>query len=156
MSTYVTVDEAKGQLSIDAGLDIHNDRIELLIGAAEDWAENYTQRELGELMVLDSPSDDSQHPLPDPVDPIKNWPDRFPRPSYLDCPISEWMPADFRHYWAHVGPVELGTAKPLRRDVKAAILLKVESLFDRNTDNWQLLEKTAMTMLDPYRIGLGV
>jgi hypothetical protein len=158
MSTYVTLSEARAQVSVDAGLTMYDERIELLVGAAEDWAENYTQRSLAELMTLDSPADESQTPLPEPVDPIQNWPDCFPRPDYLSLQIVDWVPDNFRHYWAHVapGPVELGTAKPLRRDVKAAILLKFETLFDRNVDNTELLEKAAMAMLDKYRIGLGV
>lgn len=156
MNTYVTLDEAKGQLSIDVGLTEYDSRISALIGAAEDWAENYTQRSLAELMLLDSPSDDQQVALPDPVDPIHNWPEKFPRPDYLQLQIVDWLPEHYRHYWAHVGPVEFGTEKPLRRDVKNAILMYMETLFDRNTENFLMLQQCAQRMLDPYRIGLGV
>lgn len=155
---YVSLADAKDHLGVDEGLQIHDRRISLCIGGAEDWAENYTNRSLGELMLLDSPADDKQVPLPNPVDPIANWPSQYPRPLYLDSPVSDWMPENFRHYWAHCQPTisARDDSKPLRRDIYSALLLYMETLFDRNTDNFAILQLRATQMLDPYRIGQGV
>jgi len=157
LGTYVTLADAKAQLSIDDGLTIHDTRIKKLIGAAEDWAENFTQRSLAELMELDSPRDSDQTPAPDPVDspnpPPWNCP--LPRPEWLDWPQSIWTTQHWQTYWAN-NPIHQDQARPLRRDVYAAILLYMESLFDRNTDNFELLETRAEALLWPYRIALGV
>lgn len=152
---YISLTEAKDQLSIDDGLTIHDARIERLIGAAIDWAENFCGRSLGELMELDSPSDASAVPLPEPVD----------SPSFVIAPADAgvvgvqgwayWDEKTWRDYWKN-NPILANDAKPLRRDVKEAILMKIEQMFDRNTDNWQLLESTTESMLFPYRIGMGV
>ena len=155
---YISLTEAKEQLSIDDGLTIHDARIERLIGAAIDWAENFCGRSLGELMELNSPADDSAVPLPEPVD----------SPTFVTPPVAGgvigvqgfndwayWDEKTWRDYWKN-NPILANDAKPLRRDVKEAILMKIEQMFDRNTDNWQLLESTTESMLFPYRIGMGV
>lgn len=151
---YISLADAKGQLSIDEGLTIHDDRIEFLIGSAIDWAENFTCRSLGELLELDSPADSSAVPLPDPKDSPS-----FARGNFGPVISAEdwqgWNADTWRDFWAK-NPVLQNDAKPLRRDVKAAVLLKLELLFDRNTDNWELIEETAEQMLTPYRIGMGV
>lgn len=155
--TYVTLEDAKEQLSIDAGLTIHDTRIVKLIGAAEDWAENFTQRSLAELMELDSPRDSDQTAAPDPVDSpkIPPWNSQLPPPDWLTLPQAIWSTQQWQMYWAN-NPIHQDQAKPLRRDVYAAILLYMESLFDRNTDNFELLETRAQALLFPYRIALGV
>jgi hypothetical protein len=155
--TYITLTEAKEQLSIDDGLTTHDARIELLIGAAIDWAENYTQRSLGELLELNSPADAGATPLPDPKDsPSWSKPETWPGPGVIGVEGWEgWDEKTWRNYWMN-NPILRDDAKPLRRDVRAAILLKIELLFDRNVDNWKLIEDTAEQMLFPYRIGMGV
>lgn len=157
LGTYVTLEDAKEQLSIDESLTIHDVRIKKLIGAAEDWAENFTQRSLGELMELDSPRDSDQTALPDPVDsPHKPpWNCALPEPDWLGWPQSTWTVQHWQMYWAN-NPIHKDQSKPLRRDVYAGILLYMESLFDRNTDNFVLLQKRAEDLLWPYRIALGV
>jgi hypothetical protein len=150
MSDYISLQAAKDQLSIDAGLTIHDARIELLIGASIDWAENYTQRSLGELLQPLSPADAIATPLPDPVDspPAQS---AFVEPgdqNYLwDYPTTSPSPPN---------PNSIDQSSPLRRDIQTAILLHVELLFDRNVDNWELIQKTAEALLDPYRTGMGV
>lgn len=155
---YISLAEAKGQLSIDADLTIHDDRIEFLIGSAIDWAENFTQRSLGELLELNSPADTIAVPLPDPKDsPTWSPPATWPGPNGV-IGVEGWQGWDektWRNYWKN-NPILQDDAKPLRRDVKAAILLKLELLFDRNVDNWELIQSTAESMLFPYRIGMGV
>jgi Phage gp6-like head-tail connector protein len=156
-TTYITLTEAKEQLSIDDGLTTHDARIELLIGAAIDWAENYTQRNLGELLELNSPADSEATPLPDPKDsPSWSKPEVWPIAGVIGVEgWQEWDEKTWRDFWRN-NPILQDDAKPLRRDVRAAILLKIEQLFDRNVDNWVLLEQTAEQMLFPYRIGMGV
>lgn len=155
-ANYISLDEIKQQLAIDEGLSIHDTRLKFLIGVAIDWAQNYTQRSLGELLELDSPSDSSARPLPNPVD----------SPSlqrFIDLRLDEnpefdmqfWTPDQWRRYWAN-NPIQMDASMPLRRDVKQAIMLKVEVLFDRNIQNMKLLEDMAETMLFPYRIAMGV
>lgn len=39
--SYITRDEAKGQLSIHPSVTTHDDRIDRLIAAAERWAKNF-------------------------------------------------------------------------------------------------------------------
>jgi hypothetical protein len=168
-SPLITLTEAKQQLSIDDGLTIHDARIEMLIGAATDWAQNYTQRSLGELLELDSPADSGTSPVPDPVDSPTFIPVLPAAPDQLaegltgivgGVPMAMddndvWTEDSWRRYWAN-NPILSDSSKPLRRDVKAAILLQVELLFDRNTDNFELLEQRAEQLLAPYRVGLGV
>ncbi len=148
---FITLSQAKDQLSIDAGLTIHDDRITFLIGAAIDWAENYTQRSLGELLQPAGPLDSAAVPLADPQDVTD------PRSAYVE-PGDEytWVQAATVGNPIIPNPVTLDQSQPLRRDVQAAILLHVELLFDRNVDNIELLEATAERLLDPYRTGLGV
>lgn len=151
-TTYITLAEAKAQLSIDDGLTQWDDRIQALIGASIDWAENFTQRSLGELLELNSPADSAAVLLPDPKD--SPGPQHFfYENEWVDT--SFWTPDNWRTYWAK-NPIQQDQSKPLRRDVKAAILLYLETLFDRNTENMALLEKRATDMLWPYRIALGV
>lgn len=161
--TYIDPADAKDHLGIDEGLTIHDRRIGQCIRGAEDWAENYTNRSLSELMLLDSPQDANLAPIEVPAlptgDPVACWPQGIAYPSYLTTPVSDWLPSNFRHYWAHVGPTpspNRDDSKPLRGDAYMAMLLYMETLFDRNTDNLVLLQKRAESMLDPYRIGLGV
>jgi hypothetical protein len=154
---YISLTEAKGQLSIDADLTIHDDRIQFLIGSAIDWAENFTQRSLGELLELNSPADTIAVPLPDPKDsPSWSPPTTWPLAGVIGVEgWQNWDEKTWRDFWKN-NPILQDDAKPLRRDVKAAILLKIELLFDRNVDNWELIENTACTLLFPYRIGMGV
>ena len=165
MSTYVSLADAKAQLSIDDSLTIHDRRISLLIGAAEDWAENFTQRSLAELMTLDSPTDSGVTAVPDPKDsPIVGgdgplWNSLYAAPSWLNSPQAQWTAQNWQYYWGNWNtgnPVATDHSRPLRRDVYSAILLWLETLFDRNTDNTELLQNQAMAMLMPYRQALGV
>lgn len=156
--TFITLDDAKDQLSIDSGLTQHDARINALIGAAIDWAENFCGRSLGELLPLSTPSDGAAVALPEPVDsPFFN----SPQNENLDVGVegfSDWQYWDEKTWATYYknNPLLANNAATLRRDIKAAILLKVELLFDRNVDNWELLDKTATDMLFPYRIGMGV
>lgn len=153
---FVTVEEAKQQLAIDEGLTIHDARIKRLIGAAIDMAQNYTQRSLGELLELDSPSDSSALPLPDPKDsPSLNGYINLLLDADPSIDYSQWSPGQWHAYWA-ANPIMMDQAQPLRRDVKEAILLFVECLFDRNIDNIPILKQMGYDMLQPYRIAMGV
>jgi hypothetical protein len=153
---YISLTEAKDQLSIDAGLTEHDARITRLIGAAIDWAENFCGRSLGQLLELNSPADSPTTPLPEPTDSP-----HYSSPPYLSGVVglqgwSEgWTMRDWQDYYRN-NPLLANYARPLRRDVKEAILMRVELLFDRNTDNWELLDKTSTDMLMPYRLGMGV
>lgn len=160
IDTYVTLQDAKEHLAIDEGLTIHDSRIMLCIGAAEDYAENYTQRSLAELMLLDSPADADQTAAPEPDPLTVRWNQNFPRPDWIDTPIHLWDATQWHFYW-QCNPLPTadtahGNAKPLRRDVYSAIMLKMETLFDRNTDNSKMLADTCDTMLTPYRLRMGV
>jgi hypothetical protein len=151
-SPYITLAQAKAQLSIDESNTYFDDRIQDLIGAAIDWAENFTNRSLGELLEIDSPADSAAVPLPDPKD--SPTPNHFwYSGDWVDTTL--WNPDEWRNYWAK-NPIEQDQSKALRRDVKAGILLYLETLFDRNIENFALLEKRAQDMLWPYRIALGV
>jgi hypothetical protein len=154
--SYITLSEAKGQLSIDDGLTIHDAKVTRLISSAIDWAENFCGRSLGQLLELNSPADSPTTPLPEPLD----------SPHYTSPPMPDgvlavegwsagWTLQDWQDYYKN-NPINTNYAAPLRRDIKEAILLKIEQLFDRNTDNWELLETTAQQMLLPYRVGMGV
>lgn len=158
MSTYITLNQAKAQLRIDAGLSVDDDQITDMIGAAVDWAENYTNRSLGELLELNSPPDSAAVPIPDPT-----WPEGRPSPAHVwdrDCgewiDTSFWGQDDYRSWWARFPSGARDDALPLRRDVKQAILLYMETLYDRNVENLELLETRAQNMLWPYRRALGV
>jgi hypothetical protein len=148
-STFITLGMAKAQLSIDDGLTIHDDRITFLIAAAIAWAQNYTQRSLGELMQLAAPLV-VPVPLPDPID--------TPTPPFME-------PGDYDQLWQDApnpaiplvpNPIATDQSQADRTDVQAAILLQVELLFDRNVDNIELLAATAERLLDPYRNAMGV
>jgi hypothetical protein len=158
---YISLDDVKDQLSIDEGLTIHDRRLQLLIGAAIDWAENFTGRSLGELLELDSPADSDAVPLPDPKDSptFERARDQNPDGEFPGVVAvngwADWDEKTWRDYWSN-NPILKNDAKPLRRDVHAAVLLKIETLFDRNPDNYLLLTQTAEAMLFPYRIGMGV
>jgi hypothetical protein len=161
---FITLQDAKDQLSIDEGLTIHDRRIQLLINAAVSWAENYTQRSIGQLMELDSPPADEGVPLPNPVDsPAKDgvFVEPGDRPFVIGglpgIPGSgNWTDEQWRDHWKNQNPIMQDDSDAKRSDIKSAILLKIEQLFDRNTETWQLLEDTALQMLTPYRIGMGV
>jgi hypothetical protein len=159
-SPYITLEEAKDQLAIDYGLTIHDQRILRIIGGATDWAENFTQRSLGELLELNSPADSNAVPLPDPKD-SPHRPPVWIEPGDQPFPIDgiggneDWTAEQWAAHWK-ANPIMQDDSKPLRRDVKEAILLKIEILFDRNIDNMALLETTAENLLWPYRIGMGV
>lgn len=161
-TTYITLQEAKDQLGIDAGLTIDDAKISAMIGASIDWAENYTSRSLGELLELDSGIDSTTTPQPDPVDsPTPGaWRSRVGQEEYgggFDWTLESivWTPDQWRHYWAK-NPIQQDHSHALRRDVKAAILIYLETLYDRNPENFALLERRATDMLWPYRIALGV
>lgn len=164
--TFITLAEAKDQLSIDEGLTIHDNRINLLIRAAVSWAENYTQRSLAQLMELDSPPADSGIPAPSPVDsPRLDHENRFIDPgerAFSIAGLTEgidttmWSEDQWREHWGNQNPIAQTYDDPTRSDIKCAILLKIEQLFDRNVANMKLLEETAQQMLMPYRVGMGV
>ena len=156
MSTYISLTEAKAQLNVTISDD--DDKIQGMIGAAIDWAENYTNRSLGELLELNSPPDSDAKPIPDPT-----WPDGRPSDAHvwdrdLTCWVdtTEWGQADYRSWWARFPSDQRNDSLPLRRDVKQAILLYVETLYDRNPENFTLFETRAQNMLWPYRRALGV
>jgi Phage gp6-like head-tail connector protein len=158
MSTYITLAQAKAQLRIDASLTVDDDQIRDMIGAAVDWAENYTNRSLGELLELNSPQDSIAVPVPDPT-----WPEGRPSRSHvwdIDCndwvDTAFWDPGDYRAWWARFPQTERDDALPLRRDVKQAILIYIETLYDRNIENIAIYESKAKDMLWPYRRALGV
>jgi len=150
--TYITLAEAKDQLSIDYSNTTWDERIANLIGASIDWAENFLNRSLGEMLELDSPTDSSAVPVPNPVDSPdlqRYWMDG----AWVDA--GQWTPDQWREYWQQ-NPVMEDHSAPLRRDLKAGILLYLETLFDRNPENMEILEQRATDMLWPYRIDLGV
>lgn len=149
-ATYITLAEVKSQLAIDPDLVVDDARLTRLIGVAIDWAENYTQRSLAELLVLDSPTDSSASPAPNPKD-SPAWRGRRD----LEFDAGSWTPDEWCTYWA-ANPIQQDQSSALRRDVKEALLLKIETLYDRNVDNMALLETTALNMLFPYRIAMGV
>lgn len=101
---YISLEEAREQCGIDPDMAFHDARLTRLIKAAVDWAENFTERDLAE-MVLDSPQD--------------------------------------------------SPGSGLKEDVKSALLLHIESEFDRDPDTFDLLVKRAHDLLWPYRVGLG-
>ena len=154
--TYIQIEDALAQLSLDEGLQaVYERRVNLLIGGAEDWAENFTERTLGELMILDNQAKDSNaKATPDPKQ--YRWAESDLRPRWYDEPCEGWQPENWRYYW-QCNPIQ-GTSDtgPARRDIYCAILLYMESLFDRNTDNFELLEQRAISLLMPYRRGMGV
>jgi hypothetical protein len=150
--TYISLAEAKDQLSIDYSNTTWDQRIANLIGASIDWAENFLNRSLGEMLELDSPTDSSAVPAPNPVDSPdlqRYWMDG----AWVDA--GQWTPDQWREYWQQ-NPVMEDHSAPLRRDLKAGILLYLETLFDRNPENMEILEQRATDMLWPYRIDLGV
>jgi hypothetical protein len=65
ISGYVTLDDAKDQVSIERDFDGHDDRLERLIAAAEWWAINFLNIDSLD-DVLDSPAD-SPAEIPDDV-----------------------------------------------------------------------------------------
>jgi hypothetical protein len=157
-SQYITLEEAKEQLSIDEGLTIHDSRIMRLIGAAIDWAEGYTQRSLGELMELTDPTDSSAVALPDPVDSPNIWREKHQNLFDQDDPTLDfpfWNADQTRAYWRD-NPIRQDQSKSLRRDVKEAILLQIEIMFDRNPETMQTFQERCEDALFPYRIALGV
>jgi hypothetical protein len=170
-SPLISLTEAKEQLSIDAGLTIHDARIQRLIGAAIDWAENFCGRSLAQLMPLpaSSPADSPNDPAAFGVSPAA---DPADSPSWSSPPtdpltgagiigiegFNDWQYWDdktWEQYYKN-NPMLADYAKTLRRDLKEAILMRIELLFDRNVDNWELLDKTTTDMLFPYRMGMGV
>ncbi|HEY4970957.1 MAG TPA: head-tail connector protein [Steroidobacteraceae bacterium] len=166
----ISLTEAKEQLSIDEGLTVHDARIQRLIGAAIDWAENFCGRSLGQLMPLPASSQASS-----PNDPAAFG--ASPAAEPLDSPtwsagvagsdgagiigiegFNDWQYWDEKT-WADYyqnNPLLVNAAATLRRDLKEAILMRIELMFDRNVDNWELLDKTTTDMLMPYRQGMGV
>lgn len=101
---YVTLDEAKEQVSVHPSNTVHDDRLERLILAAEAWARNF--------LNVDTLDDFEESPVTSPP--------------------------------------------TLPEDMKSAILLHVESEFDRDEKNFELLLKRAHDLLWPYRGGLGL
>lgn len=167
MSTYITLAQAKSALRIDPGLTVDDQYITDLIGAAEDWAENFTNRSLAQLMQFtNSPTDSGVSPAPEPIDSPAGdagWVD----PAGLDwgggfdwtLGISSWSAEQL--IWANSvnsNPVQsdASVTSRQRRDVHAAILLYLTTLYDQDVATIELLEQRATDMLWPYRIGLGV
>jgi hypothetical protein len=159
--TYISLSEAKRQLRIDDSLTIHDDEINMLIGSAIDWAENYTNRSLGELLEVNSPADSAAVPIPDPKQPIGDCPGagwEWDGDGGLWVDTAGWRGPDFLSFWARNPPrgQQIDNALPLRRDAKAGILLYLQTLFDRNIADLPLLEKRAEQLLWPYRRAMGV
>lgn len=163
MSEYITLAQAKLHLRIDEGLTVDDDLITDLIGASIDWAENYTNRSLAELLELNSPADSAAVPAPDPKG---SWPDGCPSEAHVWdfhaaewCDTSLWQRGNWTSYWAR-NPQntfqQTDDALPLRRDAKNALLLWIQSRYDRNPDSMALLQTTAENQLWPYRKALGV
>jgi hypothetical protein len=156
--TYITLAQAKTQLAIDQSDDTHDTQLADLIGASIDWAENMLNRSLGELLELDSPRDSTAVPLPNPVDSPAG---EMMRDRFLFWSDGEWIDTstwgidEWKDYWQK-NPVQEDHSQALRRDLKAGILLYLETLFDRNPVNMMLLEKRATDLLWPYRIAMGV
>lgn len=164
---FVTLKQAKDHLGIDDGLTVHDARVQDCIDGAVDWAENFTQRSLGELLELNSPRDSAAVPLPDPKDSPQSidfawiaatnaqWGVGFD----WSIGVDSWGTDQTQAYWAAwlaANPAMQDQAKPLRRDVRQGILLKMEMMFDRNVASFADLELAATNLLWPYRIGLGV
>lgn len=148
--TFITLEQAKDQLNIDAGLTVYDNRINDLIGATTDWVENFTNRNLAELLELPVDSPAITLAAPDPAEP-RDW-----GGGYNWFSASElWLEDQWRFWWTCQQQDDSRVARK-RRDVRAAALLYLETLFDRNIDNFKLLERRATDMLWPYRVGLGV
>jgi hypothetical protein len=157
-SEYITLEEAKEQLAIDDGLTIHDQRILRCIGAAIDYAENYTGRSLCQLMELTTPTDSSVVACQDPVDSPNIWRAAHQNLFDQDDPTLDfpfWSAEQTRAYWAD-NPIRMDHSQSLRRDVKEAILLKMEVLFDRNPETMVMFNNAVDSALFPYRIALGV
>jgi hypothetical protein len=162
---YITLNQAKAQLNIDLGLTVDDDKITDLIGAAIDWAENDTNRSLSELLELNSPDDSKAVPV---ADPKSLWPEGCPSNSHVWdfyglrwVDTASWMQSDYRAFWAtnpqyQPGFEQRDDALPLRRDVKNALLMWIESRYDKNPENFLMLQTAAEQQLWPYRKALGV
>jgi len=159
-SPYISLSAAKRQLRIDEGNQLHDIEIQDAIDGAVDWAENYTNRSLSELVELNSPPDSAATPVADPAKPSGLSDDFIFDRSSLDwVDTSGWRQANYRAYWANNPGVEFGRSDeslPLRRDLKMGILLYMQTLFDRNIEDLPLLEKRAKDLLWPYRKAMGV
>jgi hypothetical protein len=163
MSEYITLSQAKLHLRVDEGLTVDDDLITDLIGSAIDWAENYTNRSLAELLEIDSPADSIAIAM---ADPKTSWPEGCPSDSHVWdfqrlewCDTTSWASGDFRSFWARNPQYafeQRNDALPLRRDAKNALLLWIQSRYDRNPDSMALLETAAQNQLWPYRKALGV
>lgn len=163
MSEYITLAQAKSQLRIDDGLTADDDMIAGLIGSAIDWAENYTNRSLAELLEINSPADSTAIAESDPK---TSWPDGCPSDAHVWdfhanewCDTSLWQRGNWTSFWAR-NPQntfqQTDDALPLRRDVKNALLLWIESRYDKNPDNFVMLQTAAENQLWPYRKAMGV
>ena len=157
MPEFITLAEAKAQLSIDDSDTLRDARVTLALRGAIDWACNFTQRPLGELLVLPDPAVEAV-PLPEP----HYTPDTFltETPGVITgiggVPVSwGWGQVQWAAYVA-ANPLLTDRSAALRWDVKAAILLQMEVLFDRDVSNFALLNQRAHELLQPYRLGLGV
>ena len=159
-SPYISLSAAKRQLRIDDANQLHDLEIQDAIDGAVDWAENYTNRSLGELVEVNSPADSAATPISDPAKPSGLGDDFIFDRSCADwVDTSGWRQANYRAYWANNPGVSFGASddsQPLRRDAKMGILLYMQTLFDRNIDDLTLLEKRAMDLLWPYRKAMGV
>lgn len=104
LSGFITLDEAKDQVSVERSFGGHDERLTRLLKAGEKWA-------IGFLNI-------------ESLDDLEDSPSTSP-PS-------------------------------IPEDVKSAILMHVESEFDRDAANFELLLKRATDLLWPYRTNLGV
>ena len=150
----ITLAEAKAQISMDEGFTADDARLTLLIGTVIDWAQNFTQRPLGELLVLATPADADAVPLADPVAPLPVA-SVFGTVSDIVGGSYDWSTAQWLSF-LDSDPRLHDRSVALRRDVKAACLLQLELLYDRNVDNFDLLNVRSHDLLQPYRMGLGV
>lgn len=159
-SPYISLSAAKRQLRIDDANQLHDIEIQDAIDGAVDWAENYLNRSLGELVELNSPPDSAATPIADPAKPSGLGDDFiFDRSCNDWVDTSLWRHSHYRAYWANNPGVQFGMrddSQPLRRDLKMGVLLYMQTLFDRNIEDLPLLEKRAMDLLFPYRKAMGV
>jgi hypothetical protein len=163
MSTYITLAQAKAQLRVDDGITADDQLITDLIGASIDWAENYTNRSLGELLEIDSPADSAAIPI---TDPKSQWPEGCPSESHIWdfaaliwVDTATWQRGNWTSFWARNPQYVYDNrddALPLRRDIKNALLMWIESRYDKNPENFVMLQTAAENQLWPYRKALGV
>lgn len=153
---YITLKQAKDHLGLEESFTYHDDRVADCIGAAIDWAEDYTQRSLGQLLQLDSPRDSTATAVDEKfLTTASEWGSGYD----WTLEYSAWPPQQFRCYWAAYlqrYPAMNDQSQSLRRNVRQAILIKMEQMFDRDPSVYKDLEDACTNLIFPYRIAMGV